>query len=158
MNHATTGDRAARDVAMMRRALALATEAAASGDIPVGAVIYKGDEIVGEGANRREVDDDPTGHAEIVALRDAGRKLGSWRLHGCTMAVTLEPCPMCAGALVNARLDRVIWGANDPKAGACCSLYEIHADPRLNHRVEGTGGILREACVEVLRDFFRDRR
>jgi tRNA(adenine34) deaminase len=153
-----TVDPTDRDVAMMRRALALASEAAGRGDIPVGAVIYKGDEVVGEGANRRELDDDPTGHAEIVAMRMAGQRLGTWRLHGCSMAVTLEPCPMCAGAMVNARLDRVVWGANDPKAGACTSLYEIHADPRLNHRLEGTGGVLQDECVAILRDFFKSRR
>ncbi len=147
-----------RDIDMMRRALALAAEAAERGDIPVGAVIYKGDEIVGEGANRREIDADPTGHAEVVAMRMAGKRLGSWRLIGCSMAVTLEPCPMCAGAMVNARLDRVVWGANDPKAGACASLYEIHADPRLNHRLEGVGGVLRDECVAVLREFFKPRR
>ncbi|MDP7071025.1 MAG: tRNA adenosine(34) deaminase TadA [Phycisphaerales bacterium] len=146
------------DLAMMRRAIELAEEAADRGDIPVGAVIYRGDEILGEGANRREIDNDPTAHAEVVAMREAGNRSGSWRLHGCTMAVTLEPCPMCAGAMVNARLDRVVWGADDPKAGACRSLYEIHADPRLNHRLEGTGGVLAEACVDLLQRFFKSRR
>ena len=146
------------DLIMMRRALALAGEAADRGDIPVGAVVYRGDEILGEGANRRECDHDPTGHAEIVAIREAGRRLGSWRLLGCTMAVTLEPCAMCAGAMVNARLERVLWGADDAKAGACRSLYEIHADPRLNHRLEGVGGVLKDESVALLQEFFNARR
>ncbi|MDP6986873.1 MAG: tRNA adenosine(34) deaminase TadA [Phycisphaerales bacterium] len=143
---------------MMQRALALAAEAADRGDIPVGAVVYRGDEILGEGANRREVDHDPTGHAEIVAMREAGKRLGSWRLHDCAMAVTLEPCAMCAGAMVNARLQRVVWGADDAKAGACRSLYEIHADPRLNHRLEGVGGVLKDESIMLLQRFFSVRR
>ena len=122
------------------------------------AVVYRGDEIVGEGANRREIDHDPSGHAEIVAMREAGRHLQSWRLHGCAMAVTLEPCTMCAGALVNARLDRVVWGADDAKSGACRSLYEIHDDPRLNHRLEGIGGVLKDESVALLQNFFSARR
>ncbi|MCP4758502.1 MAG: nucleoside deaminase [Planctomycetes bacterium] len=142
----------------MQRAIELAEEAAERGDIPVGAVIYRGDEILGEGANRREIDNDPTAHAEVVAMRAAGARLGMWRLHECAMAVTLEPCPMCAGAMVNARLNRVVWGADDAKAGACRSLYEIHADPRLNHRLEGTGGVLADECAELLRRFFKSRR
>lgn len=146
------------DITMMQRALTLAAEAAARGDIPVGAVVYRGDEIVGEGANRREIDHDPSGHAEIVAMREAGRHLQSWRLHGCAMAVTLEPCTMCAGALVNARLDRVVWGADDAKSGACRSLYEIHDDPRLNHRLEGIGGVLKDESVALLQNFFSARR
>jgi tRNA(adenine34) deaminase len=146
------------DLRMMKRAIELAQDAAERGEIPVGAVIYRGEQIVGEGANRREVDDDPTAHAEIVAMRAAGKALNTWRLHDCAMAVTLEPCPMCAGAMVNARLQRVIWGANDAKAGACCSLYSLHADPRLNHRLEGIGGVLAEQCVALLQDFFKSRR
>ena len=146
------------DLNMMRRAIELGHAAAERGDIPVGAVIYRGDEILGEGSNRREIDNDPTAHAEIVAMRAAGAALGRWRLHDCAMAVTLEPCPMCAGAMVNARLQRVTWGADDAKAGACRSLYEIHADPRLNHRLEGTGGVLAEECIALLQDFFSSRR
>ena len=146
------------DITMMQRALTLAAEAAARGDIPVGAVVYRGDKIVGEGANRRELDHDPSGHAEIVAMREAGKYLQSWRLHGCAMAVTLEPCTMCAGALVNARLDRVVWGADDAKSGACRSLYEIHDDPRLNHRHEGIGGVLKDESVALLQNFFSTRR
>ncbi len=146
------------DLRMMRRAISLAAEAADRGDIPVGAVVYRGDEILGEGANRREVDHDPTGHAEIVAMREAGATLGTWRLHGCVMAVTLEPCAMCAGAMVNARLERVVWGADDEKAGACRSLYEIHADPRLNHRLAGIGGVLKDESIALLQAFFSVRR
>ncbi len=146
------------DLRMMRQALDLAHQAAIRGDIPVGAIVYRDDEILGEGANRREIDSDPTGHAEIIAMRAAGTALGRWRLHDCSMAVTLEPCPMCAGALVNARLKRVVWGADDAKAGACRSLYEIHQDARLNHRVEGIGGVLAEESVSLLQDFFKTRR
>lgn len=147
-----------RDEYMMRRALHLARQALERGDVPVGAVVYREDEILGEGANRREINNDPTGHAEIVALRQAGERLGRWRLHDCSMAVTLEPCPMCAGALVNARLLRVVWGADDAKAGACASLYSIHADERLNHRLEGVGGVLRDECIGLLQEFFKARR
>ena len=146
------------DVEMMRRALEIAAQAAEAGEIPVGAVVYRGDEVLGEGGNRREVDADPSGHAEIVAMRQAGRALGRWRLHDCSMAVTLEPCAMCAGALVNARLQRVIWGADDAKGGACTSLYQIHNDPRLNHRVDGVGGVLAEESVALLQAFFKTRR
>ena len=146
------------DEAMMRRALELAAEAAAAGEVPVGAVIYRDDKIIAEGANRRERDADPTAHAEIIALRSAGAHLETWRLNDCTMAVTLEPCTMCAGAMVSARLGRVIWGAHDPKAGACVSLYHIHDDARLNHRIPGEGGLLADDSVALLQDFFKRRR
>ncbi len=146
------------DVAMMRRAIALADEAAALGEVPVGAVIYRGDSVIAEAFNLRESASDPTAHAELVAMRKAGEALGEWRLSGCSMAVTLEPCPMCAGALVNARLDRVIYGAADPKAGACHSLYRIPADSRLNHRVTIVRGVLEPECREQLQAFFRARR
>jgi tRNA(adenine34) deaminase len=150
------------DLRMMRRALRLAAGAAAVGEVPIAAVVWRrtgdGIEIVAEAANDREATGDPTGHAEIVALRRAGERLGSWRLTGCSMAVTLEPCPMCAGALVNARLDRCVYGATDPKAGACGTLYRIAEDTRLNHRVEVVGGVLAEESVALLRRFFRSRR
>lgn len=146
------------DLAMMRRAIALADEAAAAGEVPVGAVIYRGHEIIAEAYNLRESASDPTGHAELLAMRKAGEALGEWRLSGCSLAVTLEPCPMCAGALVNARLDRVIYGAADPKAGACHTLYSIPADHRLNHRVEIIAGVMEPECREQLRAFFRARR
>lgn len=143
---------------MMERAIALAERAASLGEVPVGAVVYAGERIVGEGYNVRETDADPTGHAEIVALREAARSLGEWRLNECTLAVTLEPCPMCAGALVNARLGRLVYGATDPKAGACHTLFSIPTDRRLNHEVEVIGGVLADRCGDLLRDFFRRRR
>lgn len=146
------------DVRMMERAIELARVAAANGEIPVGAVVYRGEEILGEAANNRERCCDPTGHAEMVALREAGSRLGSWRLADCSMAVTLEPCPMCAGALVNARLKRLVYGAFDPKAGACTSLFDIPGDRRLNHRVEMIGGVEEARCAELLKAFFRRRR
>jgi tRNA(adenine34) deaminase len=153
--HAGVGD---VDLRMMERAIQLARRAAEAGEVPIAAVIYRGDEVIAEAANNREAAADPTGHAEIVAMREAGRKLGEWRLEGCSMAVTLEPCPMCAGALVNARLGRLVYGATDPKAGACETLYAIPGDARLNHRVEMHGGVLSDRCVELLRAFFRERR
>ena len=146
------------DLRMMERAIELARQAGERGEIPVGAVVYRGEKIIAEAANNREATADPTGHAEMVALRLAGERLGAWRLEGCSMAVTLEPCPMCAGALVNARLEQVIYGAYDPKAGACCSLYDIPGDQRLNHRVRMIGGIEEARCAELLRAFFRRRR
>ena len=146
------------DVRMMERAIELARAAGANGEIPVGAVVYRGEEILGEAANNREHCCDPTGHAEMVALREAGTRLGSWRLADCSMAVTLEPCPMCAGALVNARLKRLVYGAFDPKAGACTSLFDIPGDRRLNHRVEMIGGVEEARCAELLKAFFRRRR
>lgn len=146
------------DVAMMRRAIELAGRAAAKGEVPVGAVIYRGSQILAEAFNLRESCSDPTGHAELLAIAAAGRALGQWRLTDCTLAVTLEPCPMCAGAMVNARLGRLIYGATDPKAGACHTLYSIPADERLNHRVEMIGGVLADQCGNLLSEFFRQRR
>ena len=146
------------DVAMMRRALALAAEAAAAGEVPVGAVVYRDEEILAEAANNRQATGDPTGHAELLAIRRAGEALGSWRLHECSLAVTLEPCPMCAGAMVNARLGRLVYGADDPKAGACRTLYRIPTDERLNHRVAVAGGVLADECGQQLTAFFEQRR
>jgi tRNA(adenine34) deaminase len=143
---------------MMRRALELARSAAAAGEIPVGAVVYRDREVLGEAANNREASTDPTGHAEVVAMRQAGERLGSWRLIGCSIAVTLEPCSMCAGALVNARMARIVFGASDPKAGACGSLMNVPQDTRLNHRCPVLPGILHGPCAQVLRAFFRRRR
>jgi tRNA(adenine34) deaminase len=146
------------DLAMMRRAIDLGRQAAALGEVPVGAVVYKGSEIIAEAYNLRESASDPTGHAELLAISAAGKKLGEWRLTDCSLAVTLEPCPMCAGAMVNARLGRVIYGATDPKAGACHTLYRIPTDTRLNHRVEMIGGVLADECGQLLKDFFKQRR
>lgn len=155
-----TGPHAQTDLTMMRRALDLAREASDAGEAPVGAVVYETatGRILGEGRNRREADADPTGHAEILALRAAARALGDWRLNACTLVVTLEPCVMCAGAIVNARVGRLVVGALDPKAGATRSLYTICDDPRLNHRVEAVTGVLAEESASLLREFFRARR
>lgn len=142
----------------MAEALRVAERAAAEGDVPVGAIVVQGGRIVGIGRNRRECDADPVAHAEIVALRDACRAAGRWRVDGATLYVTLEPCPMCAGAIVNARVARLVYGADDPKAGAARSLFSICDDPRLNHRVEIVTGVLAEPCATILQAFFRDAR
>lgn len=145
---------------MMGRALELAREASAAGEVPVGAVVWETQtgRILGEGRNRREEDRDPSAHAEHIAILEASRAVGDWRLNHCSLAVTLEPCPMCAGLIVNARIGRVIYGTDDPKAGACRSLYELTTDPRLNHRVELVSGVLAEESAQLLRAFFRQRR
>ncbi len=142
----------------MRQALDEARSAARAGDVPVGCVVVCDSEIVGRGRNRREAEQDPTAHAEIIALRQAAGKLGTWRLDNCDVFVTLEPCPMCAGALVLARVRRLYYGARDPKAGACGSLFDIVGDERLNHRVEVFGGVLAEECGALLAQFFRQLR
>ncbi len=142
----------------MGEALAEAERAEAIGEVPVGAVVVYDGGIVGRGHNRRETSFDPTSHAEILALRDASEKLQRWRLTGCTMYVTLEPCPMCAGALVNARLDCLVFGATDPKAGSCGSLYNIPTDERLNHRLDLVAGVRADEASLQLRNFFRKRR
>jgi tRNA(adenine34) deaminase len=146
------------DLAMMTRAIDLAAAAGDAGEVPVAAVVYQGQWILAEAANNRQATADPTGHAEIVALREAGRALGHWRLIDCSLAVTLEPCPMCAGAMVNARLGRLVYGADDPKAGACKTLYSIPTDRRLNHQVTVIGGVLDQQCARLLSDFFECRR
>jgi len=146
------------DEQYMARALEVAAAAARRGDVPVGALVVSEGRIIGVGHNRREIDGDPTGHAEIVALRDACRSVDRWRVDGATLYVTLEPCPMCAGAIVNARVARLVYGALDPKAGAVASLYEICTDPRLNHRLEVRSGVLADECAALLRDFFRAAR
>jgi len=148
----------ALDDRMMRIALEEARTAAAGGDVPVGAVVARGDEVVARAGNARERDRDPTAHAEILALRRASAALGSWHLEGCTIYVTLEPCAMCAGALVLSRVDRLVFGAPDPKAGFVGSLGDLVRDERLNHAVDVTAGVLAEECGEVLRAFFRERR
>lgn len=143
---------------MMRRALDEARAAAAIGEVPVGAVVFRGEEVLGKGYNVRENDSDPTGHAEIVALRRAARALGTWRLDGCAMAVTLEPCPMCAGALVNARIDTLIYAAADPKMGCVDTLHTLCTEPRFNHRLDVHRGVLADASAALLRGFFAERR
>ena len=143
----------------MQEALAEARLALVSGDVPVGALVVDGDgAVVGRGHNLREATGDPTAHAEVLALRDAAARLGTWRLDGCTLVVTLEPCAMCAGAIVLARVPRLVLGAWDPKAGATGSVHDLVRDRRLNHRVEVIGGVLEEECGEVLREFFEGHR
>src|SRR2546429_9667571 len=128
------------------------------GDVPIGAVVARGEEVLGRAGNQRERLADPTAHAEVLALRQAGAALGSWRLEGCTMFVTIEPCAMCAGALVSARVDRLVFGAADPKAGFAGSLGDLVRDPRLNHRLEVTSGVLADETGELVREFFRSMR
>jgi tRNA(adenine34) deaminase len=142
----------------MREALVLAREAGERGEVPIGAVAVLEDRIVGRGANARESARDPTAHAELLAIQDAARTLGRWRLTGVTLFVTLEPCAMCAGAMVLARIDRLVYAASDPKAGAVGSLLDLSADPRLNHRYPVERGVLAEEAGELLRAFFRARR
>lgn len=145
---------------MMRRALALAHLAGERGEVPVGALVFEtaSGRVLGEGANAREGEDDPTAHAEVIAIREAARALGDWRLNACTLVVTLEPCAMCAGAIVNARVGRLIFGASDPKAGYAGSLARLTEDPRLNHRITPISGVLAQEAGDLLRDFFRRRR
>jgi tRNA(adenine34) deaminase len=143
----------------MLLALDEAEAAARVKDVPVGAIVVDAEgTVIGSGRNRREVDHDPTAHAEIVALRQAAARLGTWRLLGATLFATLEPCPMCAGALVNARIARVVYGCDDPKAGALRSLFSLGEDPRLNHRFAVRSGVLREDCARVLSEFFTTLR
>jgi tRNA(adenine34) deaminase len=142
----------------MRLALAEARRAAELGEVPVGAVVVRGDELLGAGHNRREIEGDPLAHAELLALRQAAARCEGWRLLGCTMYVTLEPCAMCAGALVNSRVERLVFGASDPKAGYCGSLGDIPRDPRLNHRLGVESGVLAEECGALLRAFFQRLR
>lgn len=145
---------------MMARALDLARQAGAIGEVPVGAVVYETatGSVLGEGHNLRHTQKDPTLHAELIAIRAAALALGDWRLNACTLVVTLEPCPMCAGLIVNARLGRVVFGCPDPKAGACGSLMSITTDARLNHRVTPIAGVMHQECADLLRSFFRDKR
>ena len=142
----------------MKKALEQAKRAAQAGEVPVGAVVVYQDQIIARGYNLRERKKDPTAHAEINAITRAAKKLGGWRLTGCTLYVTLEPCPMCAGAMVNARMDRVVYGADDPKAGYCKSLHHTPQDSRLNHQCEISSGVLREDCAQILKDFFSQKR
>jgi tRNA(adenine34) deaminase len=147
------------DEAWMGLALEQAAAASTSGDVPVGAVVVDaGGRVIGTGVNRREADGDPTAHAEVLALRSAAAALGEWRLSGCTLVVTLEPCAMCAGALVLARVSRLVLGAWDPKAGAAGSVWDLVRDRRVNHRVEVVGGVRADECARLLLDFFAEHR
>ncbi|MGH1505182.1 MAG: tRNA adenosine(34) deaminase TadA [Acidimicrobiales bacterium] len=146
------------DDELMAIALTEARAAAEAGDVPVGAVVVRDGEVIARRHNEREATGDPTAHAEVLALRDAAAALGRWRLDDCTLVVTLEPCVMCGGALLNSRIPRLVYGAADLKAGACLSLYNVCDDPRLNHRAEVTVGVRRDECAELLETFFAERR
>jgi len=148
----------ADDEYFMRLALREAEQANAHEDVPIGAVIEHGGELLAAAHNERELRGDPTAHAEILALREAARALGTWRVHDATLYVTLEPCAMCAGAIVLARVPRVVFGATDPKAGACGSVLDVLGEERLNHRPEVSAGVLAPACGQLLSDFFAARR
>ena len=138
----------------LNEAILEAQKAAALGEVPIGAVVVKDEVIIGRGHNRREIDHDPTAHAEIIALRDAGRTLGTWRLAGCTLYVTMEPCPMCCGALINSRIDTVVYGADEPKFGSAGSQLNLLQFPGFNHNVKIIGPIAQERCQNLMRDFF----
>ena len=146
------------DQQFMKAAIEQAKIAEENGDVPIGAVIVYKNQIIAKAYNQRQQLNDPTAHAEIIALTQAAAFVQNWRLNGCAMYVTLEPCPMCAGALVLARLDRLVYGCDDPKSGACGSIYNIVADERLNHRLQVTAGVLAEDCGAQLQSFFQKRR
>jgi tRNA(adenine34) deaminase len=146
------------DTAYMQEALELAAQAAALGEVPVGAVVVRDGAIIGRGFNQPIASADPTAHAEIMAMRDAGKTLGNYRLADCDLYVTLEPCVMCSGAIMHARIRRVVFGARDPKTGACGSAIDLFAQPHLNHHAEVSGGLLAEQSVALLQDFFAQRR
>lgn len=142
----------------MQRALQLAGKAAALGEVPIGALIVRDETIIGKGFNQRESKTDPSAHAEMIAIRQASRRQQAWRLTGTTLYVTLEPCPMCMGAILLARIERVVFGCHDPKGGAAGSLYDLSNDPRFNHQVKLTSGIMQTECSTILSDFFRALR
>lgn len=146
------------DITYMKHALAQAKQAASIDEVPIGAVVVYQGRVIAQAYNRREIDRDPAGHAEFIAMERAARYLGAWRLSGCTVYVTLEPCLMCAGLMYQARIDRCVFGAFDPKAGALGSLYRINEDERLNHTFEVEGGVEEEACAQLLKDFFAAKR
>lgn len=143
---------------LMRLAMAEAERALEHGDVPVGALVFRNGELIASRHNERELTGDPTAHAEVLALRDASERLGRWRLDDCSVVVTLEPCVMCAGALLNARVDTLVYGAADMKAGACLSLYNTVGDPRLNHRINTVPGVLESECASQLSEFFTEQR
>ena len=147
-----------RDAAFMREAVALAREAAAAGEVPVGAVVVSQEMVIGRGFNAPIANHDPSAHAEMQALRAAGKALGNYRLPGCVLYVTLEPCAMCVGAMLHARIERLVYGAPDPKTGACGSVVNLFAEPRLNHHASLTAGVMAEECGALLREFFAARR
>ena len=143
----------------MHEAYSLAVSAGDAGDVPVGAVVVHDGKIIGRGQNRRQELSDPSAHAEILAMKDASKKIGSWNLSGCSLYVTLEPCPMCAGAVIVSRMDNVYFGAYDKELGCCGTLYNLPEDDRMNHRARGTTvGIMQEECAKLLTEFFKDKR
>lgn len=146
------------DTYFMNLALAQAKKAEELDEVPIGAVVVYENQVIAQGYNRREVDNDPAGHAEFIAMKQASEKLGVWRLSGCTVYVTLEPCLMCAGLMYQARIDRCVYGAADPKAGALGSLYSVNEDDRLNHTFDVTSGVCSQECAAVLRTFFQNKR
>lgn len=146
------------DTDYMQIALDLARQAAEAGEVPVGALVVKNDEIISQAYNMREAKTSPSAHAEFLAIEEAAKKLKSWRLEGCTVYVTLEPCVMCAGLMHQSRIKKCVFGAKDPKAGALASLYKINEDTRLNHNFEVQGGVLETECAQILSDFFKSRR
>ncbi|MGO4539430.1 tRNA adenosine(34) deaminase TadA [Paenibacillus sp. 2TAB19] len=146
------------DQAWMTEAIAEARKAEQIGEVPIGAIIVRNNEIIGRGYNLRETHNDPTAHAEMVAIRDATERIGAWRLLDCTLYVTLEPCPMCAGAIVQSRVKRVVYGTTDPKAGCAGTLMNLLQEPRFNHETELTSGILQQECASLLTQFFRKLR
>ncbi|GMK47673.1 MULTISPECIES: tRNA adenosine(34) deaminase TadA [Paenibacillus] len=146
------------DQAWMQLAIEEAKKAEQIGEVPIGAILVKNGEVVGRGYNLRETNHDPTAHAEMVAIREACERLGAWRLLDCTLYVTLEPCPMCAGAIVQSRVKRVVYGTGDPKAGCAGTLMNLLQEPRFNHETELTSGILQQECAELLTNFFRNLR
>jgi tRNA(adenine34) deaminase len=154
----TADTRVGEDAAWMVLALEQARMAAEAGEVPVGALVIKDGEIVGKGHNRNLLDNDPTAHAEIIALRQAAARLGNHRLSGCVMVATIEPCAMCAGALIHARISRLVYGATDPKAGAAGSVLQVLNHSSLNHQIEVTSGVLSGQCSEILQEFFRHKR
>lgn len=142
----------------MKKVLLQARVAYKKGEVPVGAVVVKDGKIISRGYNLRESTNDPTAHAELLAMKKAAKKLNSWRLSGCTLYVTLEPCPMCTGLIINSRIDKVVFGAYDQKAGCCTTLYHLATDERFNHRAEVLGGVMEEECAKILSDFFKEKR
>jgi len=158
VTEATTTDTASLDAEFMAAALVQARNAAEIDEVPIGAVVVYDGAVISAGYNRREVDADPSAHAEFIALMEAARLLGRWRLTGCTVYVTLEPCLMCAGLMQQARIDRCVYGAADPKGGALGTLYHVHEDERLNHRFAVTAGVRAEECAALLSEFFADLR
>lgn len=146
------------DSYFMLCALKQAKKAYSLGEVPVGAVVVKDGKIIARGYNLREKSNDPTAHAELIAMKKAAKKLNSWRLSGCTLFVTLEPCPMCSGVIINSRIDKVVFGAYDEKAGCCTTLYHLCNDERFNHRAEVLGGVEQEKCASILTEFFKEKR